>query len=204
MTGPLGVILAGGLSTRYGSPKALATVGGSRIVDRAAAAVGAAAEPVVAIANERAIAQAIGLPARADVHAGLGALGGIHSALRWAEEERRAGILVVACDMPFVAVPLLRRLVALAAAADVVAPESGGRRGIEPLCAFYATACLPAVEAAIARGDARVIAFHADVRVRTVPLDEVRAFGDPATLFLNVNTPEHRERAERIERGTAA
>jgi molybdopterin-guanine dinucleotide biosynthesis protein A len=200
----LGVVLAGGLSTRYGSPKALATVGGRRIVDRAAAAVLEAAECVVAIANDPEIARAVGIPARPDVHAGLGALGGIHSALIWAAEEGRAGALVVACDMPFVSVPLLRRMLTLAPAADVVAPESGGRRGIEPLCACYATSCLPAIDAAIARGDTRVISFHDGVRVERIALEEVRTFGEPATLFLNVNTPEDRERAERIARETAA
>lgn len=198
MTQALGVVLAGGLSTRYGSPKAFATVAGERIVDRAATALREVTERVVVIANDPAIAGALGLPTRPDVQPGLGALGGIHSALTWAGDEGRPGALVVACDMPFVSVPLLRRMLALAPAADVVTPESGGPRGIEPLCAYYATSCLPAIEAAIARGDVRAIAFHEAVRVTRIPLDEVRTYGEPATIFLNVNTPEDRERAERL------
>jgi molybdopterin-guanine dinucleotide biosynthesis protein A len=57
------------------------------------------------------------------------------------------------------------------------------------------------VEAAIARGDRRVIAFHDAVSVRRVALDEVRTFGDPSKLFLNVNSVDDRDRAERIARG---
>lgn len=201
MSAPLGVVLAGGLSTRYGSPKALATVGGHRIVDRAAAALREVTDRVVAIANDEGVEREIGLPARADVHAGLGALGGIHSALLWAHDEHCGGVLIVACDMPFLSVPLLRRVLELSAAADVVAPESGGPRGIEPLCAYYATTCLPAVESAIVRGDRRVIAFHDAVSVHHLALDEVRTFGDPAKLFLNVNSVDDRNRAERIARG---
>ena len=35
----VGVVLAGGASTRFGAPKGLATVGGARIIDRVAAAL---------------------------------------------------------------------------------------------------------------------------------------------------------------------
>lgn len=46
-----------------------------------------------------------------------------------------------------------------------------------------------------------MIGFFDDVRVRTIPLAEVLTFGDPEILFLNVNTPEERERAEALTRG---
>jgi molybdopterin-guanine dinucleotide biosynthesis protein A len=133
----------------------------------------------------------------------VGALGGIHAALQWAQEDDRPGVLAVACDMPFLEPALLRHLLDASAGMDVVVPESGGRRGIEPLCAFYATACLPAIEAAIVRGDTRMIAFHDDVRVHRVPRAVVARYGAPDNLFLNVNTPDDHTRAERIARGAA-
>ena len=201
---PYGTVLSGGASTRYGSPKALASVGGRRIVDRVIEALGAVMPDLIGITNDPALGVAIGLPFRADVHTGMGALGGIHAALRWAVEDDRSGILAVACDMPFLEAALLQRLLDDAPNADVVVPESGGRRGIEPLCAWYGIGCLPAIESAIARGDVRVIAFHTDVHVRRIVRSEVERFGDPATLFLNVNTPEDHERAKRIARGAAA
>jgi len=86
---------------------------------------------------------------------------------------------------------------------DVVAPESGGRRGIEPLCAYYGTGCVGAVQRALERDDRRVVAFFQDVRVQRIPLDEVRRHGDPELIFMNVNTPEERERAERLAGGAA-
>lgn len=195
---PLGVILAGGESRRYGSPKALATVGGARIIDRVRAALAAAVDDVALVANDAALYADLRLPTRPDAQRGLGTLGGILSALLWAREERRPGALVVACDMPFLSPPLLRRLLAGAADADVVAPESGGRRGLEPLCAWYGVGCVPAIEAEVERGERHIIGFFDDVRVRRIPLAEVRAFGDPDVLFLNVNTPAERSRAERI------
>ncbi|MCI0436213.1 MAG: molybdenum cofactor guanylyltransferase, partial [Gemmatimonadetes bacterium] len=159
----LGAVLAGGRSTRYGSPKALAKVGGERIVDRVIDALRAATYDIVLIANDPALASMVDLPSRQDEIADLGALGGIHTALIWAREQDRRGILAVACDMPFLSTPLLRRLVERAtrqSAPDVVAPMSGGRRGIEPLCSYYAVTCIPAIETAITAEDHRMIGFH--------------------------------------------
>lgn len=209
---PFGAILAGGRNVRYGAPKALATVAGQRIIDRARLALEQATSDLILIANEPDIYAPVGLPMRPDLYPGLGALGGIHAALLWARDEGRPGVLAVACDMPFLSAALLGRLLTARGAdiavpasesrrgADIVVPESKSRRGIEPLCAYYATACIPAIEAAIARGDHRIIGFYEDLRVVRIPLVEVRRYGDPGVLFLNVNTPEERARAERIAR----
>jgi molybdopterin-guanine dinucleotide biosynthesis protein A len=121
-----------------------------------------------------------------------GGLGGIHAALHRAQN----AILIVAWDMPFVPASLLRRLRELGDGADVAVPESGSRRGVEPLCAFYAASCLPAIERSLARDDLRVIGFHADVRVARLPADEVSAFGNPDLVFMNVNTPDELALAE--------
>lgn len=194
----LGAIIAGGASTRFGSPKALAQVGGRRVVDRAAGALRAALQEgsVVAIVNDAALAQAIGLEHRADVLPGAGALSGVHAALVWARERGCAGVLAVGCDMPFLSPPLLERLLAEADAHDVVVPESEGRRGVEPLCAYYGVPCIDAIERSIARGDARMIGFHADVDVHRLPIGIVRSFGDPARLFMNLNTEQDRAAAD--------
>lgn len=193
-----GAILAGGQSRRYGAPKALATIGGTPIVERVRAALSDVCPDIILIANDQELYAGLGLPMRPDVRPGCGVLGGILTALFWAREEGRPGALAVACDMPFLSPDLLRRLLDLSDGADVVAPESGGKRGVEPLCAWYGVGCIPAIEAELDRGDRHIVGFFDDVRVRRLPLDEVRTFGDPGVLFLNVNTPEERERAERI------
>ena len=96
---------------RYGSAKALALVGGRRIVDRVIDAMRPVARELILIANDAELAVAIGMAWRSDELPGLGALGGIHAALVWAREQSRAGILAVACDMPFVSTALLAHLV---------------------------------------------------------------------------------------------
>ncbi len=193
----LGVVMAGGKNTRFGDLKAFAEVGGERIVDRVLAALRAAADDVVVSANDAAYQQ-LGLPIRSDILKDAGPLGGIHAALCWARERNAAGILAVACDMPFPSASLLRTLRETGRNYDAVLPESGGRRGVEPLFAYYGTACIAAIEAAVARDDRRMIGFHDDINLYRLPLEEVRQHGDPDVLFMNVNSREELESARRM------
>lgn len=191
----VGVILAGGGATRYGGrPKGLERVGDRRIIDRAAEALRPVTDELLLISNDPAAAGWLpGVRVLPDVRTGEGALGGLHAALARAESD----ILLVAWDMPFVPSVLLAELRRRGEAgdADAVLPSSdGSRRGVEPLCAWYAASCLPHVTAALEAGDRRVIAFHDAVRVDRMTLEEVERFGDPAVLFANVNTPEERAR----------
>ncbi|HYR10375.1 MAG TPA: molybdopterin-guanine dinucleotide biosynthesis protein B [Longimicrobium sp.] len=196
---PLGVILAGGASRRFGSPKALARVDGRRIIDRVRDALSAAVADVVVSANEPELFADLGLPMRADGVAGVGALGGIHTALGWAAERGRSGALVVACDMPWVSSELLRMIAERAAStsADAVVPESGGRRGMEPLCAWYSVRCLPQVQRMMDEGERRVHRLIDRIQAEVIPVAEVRRIGDPGILFLNVNTVDDLRGAER-------
>ncbi len=189
-----GVVLAGGLSTRYGGlPKGLERVRGVRIIDRVRAALEPVVDTLLLIANDdRASEWLPDVPCAGDVLRDVGSVAGIHAALVHAGTP----VLVVAWDMPFVPSGLLRTLRDAGRDSDAAVPESDSRRGLEPLCAYYSPACTGAIERRIAAGDRRVIAFYDDVRVARVPAEVVSQFGDPALLFMNVNTPEERVRAE--------
>jgi molybdopterin-guanine dinucleotide biosynthesis protein A len=182
-----GVILAGGAASRYGGlPKGLERVAGQRIIDRVANALLEVTDGLLLVANSPDAGTWIpGIRVGGDLVPNAGGLGGIHAALHHAN----SAVLVVAWDMPFVPAGLLARLRALGDAADVAVPESGSRRGVEPLCAFYAPSCLPAIDRSLAENDLRVVGFQSSVRVARLPAVEVAAFGDPELLFMNVNTP---------------
>ena len=190
-----GVILAGGAARRYGgAPKGLERVGGRRIIDRVAHTLAAATDDLLLIANDPDAASWLpGVPVAVDVRPGNGSLGGIHAALTRAARP----VLVVAWDMPFVPAALLGALRALGRGADVAVPESASTRGVEPLCAYYDPACLGPIERHLDAGDRRVVGFFDDVRVARLPDEQVRRFGDPALMFLNVNTPDELVLAER-------
>ncbi|MGQ0538570.1 MAG: molybdenum cofactor guanylyltransferase [Gemmatimonadaceae bacterium] len=183
-----GVILAGGRASRYGGrAKGLELVGGRRIIDRVAGVLAGVTDSLLLIANSPDAAGWLpGVRQCADVIPDAGSLGGIHAALRHA-----AGpVLLVAWDMPFVPLALLATLRTLGESHDAAVPESGSKRGVEPLCAYYAPACLPYVERRLGAGDRRVVSFFADVSVARVALADVQRHGDPAMMFMNVNSPD--------------
>lgn len=196
---PLGVILAGGASRRFGAPKALARVGGRRIVDRVLEALSEVVPEVVVSANDPWLYDDLEVDVVADRHPGIGPLAGIHAALHHAVERGWPGALVVACDLPYVTADVLRLLVRRAAVspAEAIAPESHGRYGSEPLCAFYAVECIPVVEAMIAEGEHRAHRLLERVRTDHVPLAEIQDAGDPHLLFHNVNTVSDLDEGER-------
>ena len=198
---PRPVILAGGGATRFGGrPKGLEPVGGRRILDRLVASCEAAfgTAPILVANDPGAEGWHPGLRVVRDLRPGDGALGGLLTAVTAGEG---APVVVVAWDMPFVPAPLLRALAEGLADHDAVLPASDGRRGVEPLLAAYGPACLGPMTRALARGDRRAIAFHGEVRVGILPLERVRAFGDPALIFLNVNTPDDLTLAEAAWQG---
>jgi molybdenum cofactor guanylyltransferase len=200
---PLGAILAGGANRRFGSPKALAMVGGRTIIDRVCDAMKAAAGSTVLIANEPGLFAAFRLPSRPDVHPGAGPVAGIEAALRWAQEEGRLGAMVAACDMPFLEPRALRLILDLAGKAspspDAVAVKmDDGEKS--PLCAYVSVRCLPAVERVLAGDDRSMRALLSSVSTTWVPMEEMARFRDPATMFFNVNTPDDLRRAEQIAR----
>lgn len=192
----VGVVLAGGLATRYGgNRKGLERVGGERIIDRVGDALRAVTDDLLLVANdEGADGWLPGVRRVGDILPGQGSLGGIHTALA----EAGGPVLVVAWDMPFVPASLLAELAASGTSGrgDAVVPESDSKRGLEPLCAYYGAACLAAVDRRLAAGDRRVVAFYDDVRLVRLDAERVARHGDPSRIFMNVNTPDDLVRAE--------
>lgn len=128
-----------------------------------------------------------------DDQPGAGALTGLQTALRAARAER---VLVLACDLPFVCLPLLEHLLRVAPEADAVLPRWHGE--LEPLHAVYRRTCLGPIERALAEGRQRMISFHASIRLHVVEEDDIVAFDPQGLTFFNVNTPDELRTAERL------
>jgi molybdopterin-guanine dinucleotide biosynthesis protein A len=198
----LGVILAGGANRRFGSHKALARVGGETILERTSRALAPAVARSVIVANEPGPYRNAGIDIRPDRVPGMGVLGGILTAVCWAEEEGREAALVVGCDMPFLSPSLLLRLVEAAEESGVVVPASEGPRGFEPLCAAYGIGTGEAIRRRLDSGERAIVSFFDDVPLRILDFETVRGLGDPTRIFLNVNRPEDRDLAERLLDGS--
>lgn len=189
--GVIGIVLAGGASTRMGRDKGGLELEGESLAAGAARRL-AAVCPDIALAD-RGRRLVPGLPSLPD-GPGRGPAAGLLGAAR-AYPGRP--LLALACDLPHVPVPLLAELARTFQAedADWVLPRWQG--GSEPLCALWGARALALLETRVARGIYALwsLAGEADLAVRWLEGDLLAAFGPPEEAFLNVNTPEELERA---------
>lgn len=176
-----------------GRNKALLELAGKTLIARVLDCLSRLCDELIISANEADLYAH--LPGRIipDVIPGCGALSGIHAGLAAMRNERA---VVVACDMPFLSLSLLRYMVILASGHDVVVPRYGGY--YEPLHAVYSVNCVGHIEKLVAEEPRRVVALYEHVRIREVTEAEVRLFGAELAFF-NVNAPEDWEQLQRLE-----
>jgi molybdopterin-guanine dinucleotide biosynthesis protein A len=183
-----GIVLAGGQSSRLGTDKSLVNVKGKPLIEQIVGKLARLSDDVLIVTNSPQRYNHLGARLAGDIYPGKGALGGIYSGLRAAANVYS---LVVACDMPFLNLNLLRYMILLAREHDVVIPRIGGFS--EPLHAIYSKSCLEPIDRLLDRGGLKIIDFFSEVQVRYVEEDEIDIF-DPQHLSLfNVNTPSDLE-----------
>lgn len=199
----IGVIQAGGHSSRMGADKAWLTLGasdedapGQPLVEYALAAAQAVCDHaalVINSANARAADyRALAARRRAallfDRHDHRGPLGGLHTALVAYPSET---VLILPCDLPFVTAEFLRFLRAVheREANDLSVPvDAEGRT--QMLVGFYAPACLAPVEQMLEADELKIEQLCARVKARRVKFGEYAHLTDAARLLININTPE--------------
>ena len=189
------VILAGGQSRRLGIDKSLLEVEDQPLLARTVQTLVTLSDDLIVVTNEAARYRALDLGVRfvPDDRRGMGSLMGIYSGLRAA---RYGYALAVACDMPFLSLPLLRYMASLTEGYDVVIPRLNGL--VEPLHSIYGKACLPFMAELLDQGRRKITSFFPKVRVRYVEEQELAAY-DPSHLsFVNVNTAEDWQRVQRL------
>lgn len=189
-----GIVLAGGQSRRLGRDKAVEPINGQPLIQRVVERVRqVSCETVVVVADqERGDALPLDKEARIalDIYPGKGSLGGIFSGLSAAQEEWG---VVVACDMPFLNLDLLRYMASWRGDVDAVVPVLEGRP--EPTHSIYAKACLPHIEARLKANDLKISGFFDEVRVKYVNEDEIVKFDPEYLSFFNINSPADLDKA---------
>ena len=164
----IGVVLAGGSSTRMGSDKAFIEVDGAPMVARAAAALTAAgAAAVLVVGGDGARLGELGLLAVPDRQPGEGPLAGVITALGAVESSRYGdcgaieAVVTLPCDVIEPDEAAVRRVVDRlgdpagdpahpAARADLVVPLGSGAP--QWMHAAWARRCLPTLSEAFGRG----------------------------------------------------
>jgi molybdenum cofactor guanylyltransferase len=179
-----GIILAGGQSRRMGRDKALIEFQGQPIIVHVINALRPLTNDLVVVSNRSEVYGPLGARVVADYDPPCGPLGGIAAGLQAMESELA---IVVACDMPFLDVTLLRWLIDQADGYDAVVPRTGDE--YEPLHAVYRRTCAGPIGRRLQQGDRRVISFFADVRLRPIEEAAWRVIDPAGRSLVNLNTP---------------
>jgi molybdopterin-guanine dinucleotide biosynthesis protein A len=190
------VVLAGGRSSRLGQDKAFLKVNGQFLIELIVDQLAQLSDEVIIVANEASRYEQFEAVVVGDAYPGKGALGGIYSGLTASTSSH---CLVVACDMPFLNLSLLRYMQGLASDYDVVIPRIG--KLTEALHAIYSRDCLPFIDDLLEAGDLRIVHFFSHVRVRYVDRDEVDIFDPEHLSFFNINNQTNLMRAREIWAG---
>jgi molybdopterin-guanine dinucleotide biosynthesis protein A len=169
-----GILLVGGASTRFGSPKALARLGGETLAERAWRVLGEVCDEQLAV-GKRADGLEVPFELIDDGTETRAALAGVVAGLRAAPTELA---VVLPVDTPLVPSGLLRELAE--ACADAAVTQTG------PLPAAFRKTALPALERRLAAGTLALHEALDELETRQVEVD--------AALLTNVNTPDELRR----------
>lgn len=169
-----GILLVGGASTRFGSPKALARLGDETLAERAWRVLGEACHERIAV-GKRADGLELPFALLDDGTDTRAALAGIVAGLRAATGDVA---VVLPVDTPLVTPELLRDLGTACAAA--AATQAG------PLPAAFRRSALEVLERRLAAGELRLGDALAELGAVRLEVDE--------TLLTNVNTPDELRR----------
>ena len=189
------IVLAGGEGKRLGTDKAFLQIGGQALIEGVVEKMARVGDEVIIVTNSPQKYRYLEVWLVGDVYPGQGVLGGIYSGLKAAHSHHS---LVVACDMPFLDLRLLRYMILLSPGQDVVIPRVGGLT--EPLHAIYSKQCLQPIERLLAAGGFKIIDFFPEVRVRYVEEQEINLFDPQYLSFFNINTPADLEKARSLAR----
>jgi molybdenum cofactor guanylyltransferase len=177
-----GCILAGGRSSRFGSDKALAIMGGKRLLDHAIKRLSPQVADIAINTNstDAAFAQT-GLPLIVDATPDFrGPLAGISAALTWARSVKADALVTVAVDTPLFPVDLAARL--SGGVTKIAVAESAS--GLHPTCGLWPVVAETALSDWLAAGKSLRVTDFLDVQSFEKIWFDAETGLDP---FFNVN-----------------
>ena len=187
-----GVILSGGLATRYeGTEKALLQVGGVRLLDRIYDIYTELFEEIILVTNSPQKYLDWDLLIVPDLFPIRSSLTGIHAGLFFMTNPFA---FISACDTPFLKKEVVETVIErIETDIDIVMPKTSA--GFEPLCAVYSRRCLETAQQHLEQEKLKVIKAFRKSRMKTIS-EKVLRQKDPDLLsFFNINTSDDLQRA---------
>ncbi len=179
------IILAGGKSSRMGYDKAFIKVGGTVLIKRQLKLLKSFFKEIIIVTNTPHKYRLRGVKVIKDIIPGQGPLGGIYSGLVASSSTYN---FVVACDMPFINLQLIKYMVSLKDNFDTVVPRI--KNGYEPLFAIYAKNCIPIIENALKENKLNVSTVFQKAKTIFISQREIEKFDKKLLFLANINTQD--------------
>lgn len=178
------IILAGGRSSRMGTPKAMLPFAGEPLIVHIVRKLQPMFSDIVVVAAPGQQLPVMPVRTVEDEEPFQGPVGGIYYGLRAIADDFA---FVTSCDAPFASTTLIEHLLRLRAQHDIVVPQWDGR--LQPLFAVFRTTVLPVLGAQLRAGELRPVSLFEKVNTRIVHEEEIRRFDLEGSSFINMNTP---------------
>jgi molybdopterin-guanine dinucleotide biosynthesis protein A len=193
--GVVGVVLAGGRSSRMGGQdKCLASLAGRPVIAQVIARLGPQVATLALNANaEPSRFASFGLPIIADrVEGQAGPLAGLHAALAWAREcgANIRFVVTVACDTPFLPGDLVRRFLAALEETGRECCVARSGEGVHPVIGLWPVGIAGKLDAALDQGQRKASAWAEQQGAVEVFFPPTQLGGRAIDPFFNINRPE--------------
>ncbi|MGM0453832.1 MAG: molybdenum cofactor guanylyltransferase [Thermodesulfobacteriota bacterium] len=180
-----GVILAGGLSSRFsGQNKAFFELAGRRIIEPIIEVFAEIFDDILIVTNTPLQYLEWDVDLVSDIFPVRSSLTGIHAGLFYS---RNPYIFVAACDTPFIQKEMVELVLSeIEPGVAAVMPETPS--GTEPLFAVYARQSLDRVGRHIRAGKLKIQRVFSRQRVKKIPPARLRQIDPELRSFFNINT----------------
>ncbi len=195
----VGIVLTGGMSRRFGSPKAFAVYNGRMFYEIAVNVLTPFADKLVISTNKQlapkfkevVVQKGLTIVLDDEKFAGKGPLAGMYSAMNAVEADQ---YLLLPCDMPFMEKEMIEALLKNdEGSADVVAFRQGSRE--QPLVGMYRRSNIDKILSFLEQGGQSVMSYLQTVTVSWIQAEHIHQASE--RIFYNMNQPENPQRTDR-------
>lgn len=179
-----GIILAGGKNSRMGRQKAFIEIDGIPIIDIILKIFRELFSEIIIVTNTPKDFEYTKVRLVKDIIPNKGSLGGLYTGIKEAAFD---DCFVVACDMPYINLQLIKYIIQIKGY-DVVVPQIDNK--FEPLFAVYSKNCLKTIKQNLSEERLRILDIFSKVNVREIYESEIRLYDSKLLSLINLNTPE--------------
>ncbi len=191
-----GVLLAGGQSRRMGQDKRRLSVGGQSLFCRVLSVFEELfAEVIVVVAEQSTVTEGLNHKVVTDLIPGKGPMGGLYTGLSYCT---KSSVFVAACDMPFLRLPLMKRICETSKNYDATVVRLS--IGIQPMQGVYSKKCLPILKEMIDMDQLgmRSLLSRSELTIKLVDEENIKDLDPNCVSFMNINTPSDLEMANKL------